>query len=76
MVEDVAQAFGSIYNERHLGTFGDAGCFSFAPNKIITTGQGGAIVTNNKKIYKSPNKTWNSRFINKLDDVKINLFIS
>ena len=34
-----------------LGTFGDIGCFSFSPNKIITTGQGGIIVTNNKKIY-------------------------
>ena len=36
-----------------LGNFGILGCFSFAPNKIITTGQGGLIVTNNKKIYEN-----------------------
>lgn len=35
-----------------MGSFGQCGCFSFAPNKIITTGQGGLIVTNNKKIYE------------------------
>jgi perosamine synthetase len=34
-----------------LGTIGDAGCFSFSPNKTITTGQGGAIVTNNEQLH-------------------------
>ena len=52
VVEDAAEAFGSKINGRNLGTFGEVGCFSFAPNKIITTGQGGLVVTNNKKIYK------------------------
>jgi perosamine synthetase len=52
VVEDAAEAFGSKLNGRNLGTFGQVGCFSFAPNKIITTGQGGLVVTNNKKIYK------------------------
>jgi perosamine synthetase len=51
IVEDAAEAFMSSINKKYLGTFGDVGCFSFAPNKIITTGQGGAIVTNTKSVY-------------------------
>ena len=52
VIEDAAEAFGSKINGKNLGTFGEVGCFSFAPNKIITTGQGGVVVTNNKEIYK------------------------
>ena len=52
LVEDAAEAFMSKINGKSLGTFGKVGCFSFAPNKILTTGQGGAIVTNDRKIYK------------------------
>ena len=52
VIEDAAESFMSKINGKYLGTFGEAGCFSFAPNKIITTGQGGAVVTNNKNIYK------------------------
>jgi perosamine synthetase len=47
VVEDAAQAFGSKFNGRLLGTFGDLATYSFSPNKTITTGQGGAVVTNN-----------------------------
>lgn len=50
VIEDAAEAFFSK-NNFFLGTFGDVGCFSFSPNKIITTGQGGALVTNNQKLY-------------------------
>lgn len=53
VVEDAAEAFMSKYKGRFLGTYGDTGCFSFSPPKIITTGQGGIIVTNNTKIYQS-----------------------
>ena len=52
LVEDAAEAFMSKYNNKFLGTFGDVGCYSFAPNKIITTGQGGAVVTSDPKIFK------------------------
>lgn len=53
LVEDAAQSLGSRYNnEKHLGTFGDVGSFSFSAPKIITTGQGGALVTDNEEIYK------------------------
>ena len=51
VIEDAAEAFGSKNYRKNLGTFGICGCFSFAPNKIITTGQGGLVVTNNKKLY-------------------------
>jgi len=50
VIEDAAEAFFSK-KKYFLGSIGDVGCFSFSPNKIITTGQGGAIVTNKKKIY-------------------------
>lgn len=51
VVEDAAEAFCSRFNKRCLGTFGHTGCFSFSPNKIITTGQGGVIVTNDEGIF-------------------------
>ena len=51
IVEDAAEALVSHYRDRRaLGTIGDAGCFSFSPNKMITTGQGGAVVTNDDAI--------------------------
>jgi perosamine synthetase len=45
VVEDAAHAFGSSHAGRALGTFGDAGCFSFDPIKNITCGEGGAVAT-------------------------------
>lgn len=52
LIEDSAQALGSFYKKRHLGTFGDIGSFSFSTQKIISTGQGGALVTNDTRIYQ------------------------
>lgn len=51
VVEDAAEAFCSRFKNRCLGTFGRTGCFSFSPNKMITTGQGGVIVTNDEAIF-------------------------
>ncbi len=55
IIEDAAEALGSYIkiNKKliHCGTLGDIGCLSFNANKIITTGSGGAIITNNKKYY-------------------------
>lgn len=48
VIEDAAEAVGSYYKKKHVGTFGDIGCFSFNGNKIITTGGGGMIVLKNK----------------------------
>lgn len=51
VVEDAAEAFMSRHNGKHLGTFGDAGCFSFSPHKTITTGQGGIVVTDSDQLH-------------------------
>tara|TARA_B100001057_G_scaffold453779_1_gene498878 strand:- start:6861 stop:7994 length:1134 start_codon:yes stop_codon:yes gene_type:complete len=51
IIEDAAEALGSKNLGKNLGSFGIAGCFSFAPNKIFTTGQGGIVVTNNFKLF-------------------------
>jgi len=45
VIEDAAEALGSFYEAKHLGTFGQMGIFSFNGNKVITTGGGGMIVT-------------------------------
>ncbi len=50
VVEDCAEAFGTHYKGRHVGTFGDISTFSFFGNKTITTGEGGMVVTNDKTL--------------------------
>ncbi len=50
LIEDAAQALGSFYSDKHLGTFGDLGSFSFSSLKIITTGQGGALATDSDEL--------------------------
>ena len=50
LIEDACQAFGSRYKEKYMGTYGDIGCFSLSPYKIITTGQGGLVVTDDDKL--------------------------
>ena len=52
IVEDAAESLGSFYKQKHTGTIGDVGILSFNGNKIITTGGGGMIITNNFEIYK------------------------
>jgi len=51
LVEDCAEAIGTKYNGKHVGTFGDIAAFSFFGNKTITTGEGGMVVTNDKTLY-------------------------
>ena len=50
LIEDSCQGLGSSHKRRKVGTFGRCGVFGFYPNKQITTGEGGMIVTNDKKI--------------------------
>lgn len=52
VIEDAAHATGSWLEERHLGTWGDVGCFSFFSNKNMTTGEGGMVVTNDDALYE------------------------
>ena len=50
VIEDAAEAHGSMINNQKCGTFGDISIFSFYANKIITSGEGGAVVTNNAEL--------------------------
>lgn len=52
VIDDSCEAIGAEYKGKKIGQFGDAGCFAFYPNKQITTGEGGIIVTNNEKIAR------------------------
>lgn len=50
VIEDAACAFGGWIGEKHAGTFGNAGCFSFHPRKSLTTGEGGMITTADEEL--------------------------
>ncbi len=50
VIEDACEAIGAEYKGKKVGSFGDISTFAFYPNKQITTGEGGMILTNNKKI--------------------------
>ncbi|MEO8642205.1 DegT/DnrJ/EryC1/StrS family aminotransferase [Pseudomonas sp.] len=52
LIEDCAEAFGSLYKGQHVGTFGDVATFSFFGNKTITTGEGGMVVSKNKDVHE------------------------
>jgi len=58
VLEDAAEAHGAVYKGRPVGSLGDAACFSFYGNKIITTGEGGMITTNREDVARL---AWNLR---------------
>ncbi len=62
VIEDAAEAHFAIYKGRPTGSLGDAGCFSFYANKIITTGEGGMVVTNDEAIAKKARLLRNHAF--------------
>lgn len=51
VIEDVAQAMGGTYKGKPLGSFGDCGCYSLQYHKIITSGEGGVVVTDDERLY-------------------------
>jgi perosamine synthetase len=51
IIEDAAEAHGAEYKGKQAGSIGDVGCFSFYGNKIVTTGEGGMVVTNDTALY-------------------------
>lgn len=51
IIEDAAQSLGSTYNKKHTGTFSELGCYSLYPAKVMTSGEGGFIVTNSKILF-------------------------
>jgi perosamine synthetase len=52
LLEDAAQSLGSFHNGRHIGRMGKIASFSFSMPKIITTGQGGALITDDEDLYR------------------------
>jgi aminotransferase in exopolysaccharide biosynthesis len=50
LIEDAAESLGSFYNGRHTGTFGKAAILSFNGNKLVTTGGGGMVISNDEKV--------------------------
>jgi len=52
LVQDCCDAFGAKFNNKHLGSFGDIGTLSFYPAHHITTGEGGAVFTNNIRLKR------------------------
>jgi dTDP-4-amino-4,6-dideoxygalactose transaminase len=50
IIEDSAQSLGSTYKGKHTGTFFEMGCYSMYPTKVMTSGEGGFVVTNNKNL--------------------------
>lgn len=65
LIEDCAQAHGAEYAGRRVGTFGDAGCFSFQSSKNISAGEGGAIVTNDSGLY---GRAWSIHNVGRVPD--------
>lgn len=59
LIEDAAQSLGSAAYGKFLGTYGDVGSFSFSMPKIISTGQGGAVVTDNTELFEKMKKIRN-----------------
>jgi dTDP-4-amino-4,6-dideoxygalactose transaminase len=53
LVEDAAHAHGSMINGEHAGSLGSAGCFSFYPTKVMTSGEGGMITTDSEEIWST-----------------------
>lgn len=52
LIEDAAEAFGATVGDKKVGTFGDSAMMSFCQNKVITTGDGGAIVIDSRDLYE------------------------
>ena len=52
LIEDACQSIGGTYKNRYLGTLGDVGCFSFDFVKTVTSGEGGAVLTQNSAVYE------------------------
>lgn len=69
LIEDCSQAHGATYDNRKAGSWGDIGIFSFGGIKLMTCGQGGAIITNNEDLYL---KTYATVYRGHFPDGKMN----
>lgn len=62
LVEDAAEAHGALYQGRRVGSFGDISCFSFYANKIVTTGEGGMLLTDDPELARKAQRMRNLGF--------------
>ncbi|VVC05601.1 Aspartate aminotransferase [uncultured archaeon] len=67
IIEDAAQSLGTTYKNKHSGTFSRVGCFSLYAAKVITSGEGGAIVTDEKKLFEKLRKIRNHGMVHGYD---------
>ncbi len=63
LIEDAAEAHGAVYNGRRVGSFGTISCFSFYANKIVTTGEGGMLLTDDKYLARKARRLKNLAFL-------------
>ncbi|MEK7169828.1 MAG: DegT/DnrJ/EryC1/StrS family aminotransferase [Patescibacteria group bacterium] len=52
IIEDACESVGATYRKNHVGTFGESAVFAFYPNKQMTTGEGGMVTTNSRRVYE------------------------
>lgn len=67
LIEDSAESLGSSVNGRKVGSISDTSIFSFCGNKVLTTGEGGALVTNSKEIYEKTKLIRSHGRVDKID---------
>ncbi len=67
IIEDAAQSLGTTYRGKHSGTFSKLGCFSLYAAKVMTSGEGGAIVTNDKNLFEKLRKIRNHGMLHGYD---------
>lgn len=77
LIEDCAHSIGGVYNDKKLGTFGDLSFFSFQATKMLTSGEGGAVVLNNSDLennFKNTIEEYGKLFC--LSDINASLLLS
>lgn len=67
IIEDAAQSLGTTYKNKHSGTFSRIGCFSMYAAKVVTSGEGGAVVTDEKQLFEKLRKIRNHGMVHGYD---------